>query len=80
MVRMHERLHSGKLSADLRADDSYFPHMTIATAGIEDEIVFAETEARSIELPISGEVEAISIAELSGGTLAEVERVPLASA
>ena len=76
--RLHARLHAGILAPHLRSDLPFAPHMTIATARPPATLDAALAEAGRLELPIQGEVRALTIAALDGAVLHDVRALPLA--
>jgi 2'-5' RNA ligase len=77
IVRLHDRLHEGKLAACLRPEMTYLPHITIASTRevSEARTIAAKLNAGGISIP--GRIDALDVHRRDGETVRPFASVPL---
>jgi len=76
IVALHQALYSGEHGGQRRSDLPFRPHMTVAT-NVRAEALSEIDMSELGPLPICGVVDAINVAELSAGRLADLARIAL---
>ena len=80
IVRLHDRLHATSLTACLRPNVSYIPHVTVASA---HDFAAARKIAASLnskEFAINGRIDELAVHRRDGDVVRCIARVPLAKA
>ncbi|MDB5408756.1 MAG: hypothetical protein JWL84_3668 [Rhodospirillales bacterium] len=78
IVRLHERLHAGKLAACLRSEMSYLPHVTIASTHDLAEARAIAAKLNAGEISIAGRIDALDLHRRDGDVVRHFGSVALA--
>lgn len=77
ILQLHDRLYSGVLSAHLRADLPYVPHITIAQGCTESEARALCARVESDEVELRGTLRAVVVGAVEGGSFQVHARLAL---
>jgi 2'-5' RNA ligase len=80
LVRLHERLHAGRLATCLRPDMPYLPHLTVASLDGVDEARRLAAKLNEQDISIKGTIEELEVQRRDGEVARCYARVPLARA
>jgi 2'-5' RNA ligase len=77
LVKLHDRLYTGKLSKELRSDLDYIPHITIAS--LTDKFVCEKiaVEWNAVDFEISGKISSVDIIEYENEIITTIEKIKL---
>lgn len=78
ITRLYSRLHAGKLAAIMRADITYLPHVTVASADNWATAYKLATQLNAKDFSIPGTITGLEVHQRDGNTLRHVVRIPLA--
>lgn len=80
VVKLHDRLYSGKLSRHHRLDVSYIPHLSIAYSPDVQHIKKIVDHWNKTEAPISGVIGTLEIINYENRVITTIERVEMEGA
>lgn len=77
IVKLHDRLYSGRFLKNLRFDIDFIPHIGIGNS--EDVLVCKKNvdDLNSRHLLIEGSVQALHVVKYDGGVIAPIKRIEL---
>lgn len=80
ILRLHDALHTGPISAALRRDTPYLPHVTVATSPDYDMARKLAFALNSGGFDIAGVIDALEVEQRTGEVIAKLAEVQLARA
>ncbi len=77
VVKLHDRLYSGRLFEDLRLDIDFIPHVGIANSKDKFEVKEWADQWNSEDFSIDGRIDRLTVIEYDGQTLRDLCDIPL---
>ena len=78
MVKLHDRLYTGPLAAELRLDIPFIPHLTVGNAANAQACKRLADDLNARGVSIHGEIAALDVARYEGGRVESIGRIELA--
>ena len=78
MVKLHDRLYTGPLAAELRLDIPFIPHLTVGNAAEAQACKRLADDLNARGVSIHGDINALDVARYEGGRVESIGRIELA--
>lgn len=77
MVKLHDKLYSGKLQKELRLDIQFLPHLGIASSESPERCKLICDDINAEDISIQGEIDYLDIVSFDKQSLLPLESIPL---
>ena len=78
MVKLHDRLYTGPLAAELRLDIPFIPHLTVGNASEAQACKRLADDLNARGVSIHGGIATLGVVRYEGGRVESIERIELA--